>query len=117
VHPLVGAALAVVFWGVSFVATAAAVREISPLALVFARTALGAVTLVVILRVRRERILPPRAALPSLAAMGFVGVALLYAEPLVTLAAAVALLGEPVGLVTVAGGALVIGGVAIVQRA
>jgi drug/metabolite transporter (DMT)-like permease len=43
--------------------------------------------------------------------------ALLYLEPLVTLGAAAILIGEPVGLVTVAGGALVVGGVALVQRA
>jgi drug/metabolite transporter (DMT)-like permease len=43
--------------------------------------------------------------------------ALLYLEPLVTLGAATTLLAEPVGLVTVAGGALVVGGVALVQRA
>jgi drug/metabolite transporter (DMT)-like permease len=43
--------------------------------------------------------------------------ALLYLEPLVTLAAAVVLIAEPVGAVTVAGGALVVGGVALVQRA
>ncbi|HKQ63029.1 MAG TPA: DMT family transporter [Candidatus Polarisedimenticolaceae bacterium] len=42
--------------------------------------------------------------------------ALLYLEPLVTLAAAVALLGERVELSTVAGGALVLAGVLIVQR-
>jgi drug/metabolite transporter (DMT)-like permease len=42
--------------------------------------------------------------------------ALLYLEPLVTLGAAVLLLGESVGLVTVAGGVLVVGGVALVQR-
>ncbi len=43
--------------------------------------------------------------------------AFLYLEPLVTLAAAVALLGEEVGLMTVIGGLLVLAGVAIVQRA
>lgn len=43
--------------------------------------------------------------------------ALLYLEPLVTLAAAVALLGEPVRLLTVLGGALVLAGVLLVQRA
>jgi drug/metabolite transporter (DMT)-like permease len=37
--------------------------------------------------------------------------ALLYLEPLVTLSAAVALLGEPVGFTAVAGGLLVLGGV------
>jgi len=41
----------------------------------------------------------------------------LYLEPLVTLAAAVALLGEPVGAVTVLGGLLVTAGVVLVQSA
>jgi drug/metabolite transporter (DMT)-like permease len=49
--------------------------------------------------------------------MGFLGVAFHHLEPLVTLAAAVLLLGEPVGLLTVLGGAMVLGGVARVQRA
>jgi drug/metabolite transporter (DMT)-like permease len=43
--------------------------------------------------------------------------ALLYLEPLVTLAAAVVLLGEPVGVVTVVGGLTVMGGVLLVQTA
>jgi drug/metabolite transporter (DMT)-like permease len=42
--------------------------------------------------------------------------AFLYLEPLVTLAAAVAMLGESVGVTTVAGGMLVLMGVALVQR-
>ena len=42
--------------------------------------------------------------------------AFLYLEPLVTLAAAVWWLGESVGLTTVAGGLLVLAGVALVQR-
>jgi drug/metabolite transporter (DMT)-like permease len=43
--------------------------------------------------------------------------ALLYVEPLVTMAAAVAVLGEPVGVTTVVGGLVVLGGVALVQTA
>jgi drug/metabolite transporter (DMT)-like permease len=42
---------------------------------------------------------------------------LLYLEPLVTMAAAVILLGEPVRAVTVVGGLLVLAGVARVQTA
>ena len=42
--------------------------------------------------------------------------AFLYLEPLVTLAAAVVMLGESVTLTTVAGGLLVLAGVALVQR-
>jgi drug/metabolite transporter (DMT)-like permease len=43
--------------------------------------------------------------------------AFLYLEPLVTLVAAVALLREPVGAVTMLGGLMVLAGVALVQRA
>jgi drug/metabolite transporter (DMT)-like permease len=73
--PLAGALLAVVFWGVSFVATKAVVRELPPVVVIFARSALGTALLAVILRARREPLLPPRASLGPLAAMGFVGVA------------------------------------------
>jgi drug/metabolite transporter (DMT)-like permease len=73
--PLAGAFLAVVLWGVSFVATKAVVREIPPLAIVFARAVLGSVLLAGILRARGESMLPPRRSLGPLAAMGFVGVA------------------------------------------
>ncbi len=73
--PRLGVLLAIVFWGVSFVATKAAVREVSPVALIFARAALGAALLVAMLAARRERWWPPRDAWPSLALMGFVGVA------------------------------------------
>ena len=42
--------------------------------------------------------------------------AFLYLEPLVTVAAAVALLGETAGTSTIIGGLLLIGGVALVER-
>ena len=73
--PRLGALLAVVFWGVSFVATKAVVRELSPTALVFTRAGLGTLLLLAILALRRRPALPPREALLPLAAMGFVGVA------------------------------------------
>ncbi|BDG01687.1 EamA family transporter [Anaeromyxobacter oryzae] len=78
--PRLGALLAVVFWGISFVATKAVVVEIAPAALVFLRAGLGTLLLLGILALRRERAWPPRDALPSLAAMGFVGVA--FHQPL-----------------------------------
>jgi drug/metabolite transporter (DMT)-like permease len=73
--PRAGALLAVVFWGVSFVATKAVVAEISPASLVFLRAGLGTLLLLAILAVRRQPAWPPRDALAPLAAMGFVGVA------------------------------------------
>lgn len=63
------AAVAIVFWGISFVATKAALREISPPTLIFARFAIGAVVLLGIVRQW-----PPRRAWGALAVMGFVGV-------------------------------------------
>jgi drug/metabolite transporter (DMT)-like permease len=73
--PRLGALLAVLLWGVSFVATKAAVREISPATLVFSRAGLGSLLLVSALAVRRKPALPPRDALGTLAVMGFFGVA------------------------------------------
>ena len=73
--PRLGAALAILFWGISFVATKAAVREVSPIALVFARAGLGTALVLAMLAIRREPLVPPRDALWALARMGFVGVA------------------------------------------
>jgi len=61
--------IAIVFWGISFVATKAALRDLSPVTLIFFRFAIGAI---VLLALARE--LPPRRAWGSLALMGFVGV-------------------------------------------
>lgn len=61
--------VAVIFWGVSFVATKAALGEASPITIIFVRFAIGALVLLAIVRE-----LPPRAAWRQLALMGFVGV-------------------------------------------
>lgn len=74
--PRLGALLAVLFWGVSFVATRAVVEQISPVTLIFARAALGSLLLIGILTARRRPWLPPRSAWLSLFLMGFIGVAL-----------------------------------------
>ena len=63
------ALIAVVFWGISFVATKAALREVSPVTLIFCRFAIGAVVLLALVRE-----LPPREAWQQLALMGFIGV-------------------------------------------
>ncbi|HVE72731.1 MAG TPA: EamA family transporter [Thermoanaerobaculia bacterium] len=63
------AAIAIVFWGISFVATKAALAEVSPSTLIFVRFAIGALVLLAIVRE-----LPPRRAWGALAVMGFVGV-------------------------------------------
>ena len=73
-RPRLLALIAVVLWGVSFVATKAALRELSPVTLVFLRFALGTALLFALLLARGVSPLPPRDALPSLLLMGFVGI-------------------------------------------
>jgi drug/metabolite transporter (DMT)-like permease len=65
---------AVTIWGISFVATKAALVELSPVTLIFSRFALGTAVLWGILAARPERLAIPRAEWPMLALMGFVGI-------------------------------------------
>jgi len=74
--PRLGALLAIVFWGISFVATRAVVEQISPVALIFARAALGSLLLIAILTARGRAWWPSRKFWPPLLLMGFIGVAL-----------------------------------------
>ena len=67
--PRFAAFIAVVFWGISFVATKAALADVSPVTLIFTRFFIGALLLFAIVRE-----LPPRASWGALALMGFVGV-------------------------------------------
>jgi drug/metabolite transporter (DMT)-like permease len=72
--PRAGVAIAIVLWGISFVATKAALREVSPVTLVFTRFALGALLLGGVLVARGLPILPPRDTWMPLAGMAFIGV-------------------------------------------
>jgi drug/metabolite transporter (DMT)-like permease len=63
------ASLAIIFWGISFVATKAVLQEVSPVTLIFTRFAIAAVVLLCVVRE-----LPPRRSWGALAVMGFVGV-------------------------------------------
>jgi drug/metabolite transporter (DMT)-like permease len=74
IAPRLAALCAVVLWGISFVATKAAVSEISPITLVTLRAVLGVLFLAAVLTASGTSILPPRRDLPMLALMGFVGV-------------------------------------------
>jgi drug/metabolite transporter (DMT)-like permease len=72
--PRLSAFLAIVLWGLSFVATKAALRELSPVTLIFTRFALGTALLVGTLAARRRPVVPPPASWGALALMGFVGI-------------------------------------------
>jgi drug/metabolite transporter (DMT)-like permease len=67
--PRLAAFIAVVFWGISFVATKAALREIHPVSLIFVRFLIGAALLVAV-----ARGFPARHYWRQLALLGFVGV-------------------------------------------
>jgi drug/metabolite transporter (DMT)-like permease len=67
--PRLAACIAIVFWGISFVATKAVLRDLAPVTLIFTRFLIGAIVLLLIVRE-----LPPRDAWPQLALMGFIGV-------------------------------------------
>jgi drug/metabolite transporter (DMT)-like permease len=71
-----GALVAVILWGISFVATKAALREIHPLTLIAVRFAIGNLLLFSMLAARRMPLLPPRREWPILALLGFDGIAL-----------------------------------------
>ena len=72
--PRLAALAAVVMWGISFVATRAALSEIPPVTLVFTRFAVGTALLLALLAIRGRLSPPPRDAWPALVSMGFLGV-------------------------------------------
>ncbi|HVT42765.1 MAG TPA: DMT family transporter [Thermoanaerobaculia bacterium] len=72
--PLLGALLAIVLWGISFVATKAALAEMSPLTLIFTRFAIGSFVLLLMVSARGMNPWPARDSLGPLLAMGFIGV-------------------------------------------
>jgi len=72
--PHAAALIAVVVWGISFVASKAALREISPVTLIFTRFAIGTALLTIMVHLRGSPLLPPRDTWPALALMGFVGI-------------------------------------------
>src|SRR5215471_8520383 len=72
--PQVALLATIILWGCSFIASKAALRELSPVPLVFLRFALGTGLLVAVCVMRREPLVPPRNTWPMLALMGFIGV-------------------------------------------
>ena len=77
--PRLGALIAIIFWGISFVATKAALREVAPITLIFVRFFLGTITLFAFAYLRRNAVTPvateERGRIwPQLALMGFLGI-------------------------------------------
>jgi drug/metabolite transporter (DMT)-like permease len=72
--PRVALFITVVLWGSGFVATKAALREVSPVTLIVVRFALGTSLLLWLVRLRSHNLVPPRGDWPTLALMGFMGI-------------------------------------------
>ncbi len=72
--PRLQAFVAIVLWGISFVATRLALREVQPVTLIFTRFALGVALLYVVLAARRVPLLPPRSSWVAMAGLGFIGI-------------------------------------------
>jgi drug/metabolite transporter (DMT)-like permease len=72
----VGLVLTVVLWGASFVALKVLLRELSPAAITALRFTVGALFLLVVCAARRQLQSPRARDLPSLALLGFLGIAL-----------------------------------------
>lgn len=66
--------IAIVLWGISFVATKAVLRELAPVPLVFARIALGAPVMLALVALRGERPALDGRAWRDFALLGFLGV-------------------------------------------
>jgi len=65
---------AILFWGFSFVGTKLALSEISPIAVVVGRTAVGAAFLLVLMLAQRRALRVPRSCWGAVALAGFLGV-------------------------------------------
>jgi drug/metabolite transporter (DMT)-like permease len=71
---IIEATLAVIFWGVSFVATKIAIQEVSPATVVWLRFAMGIFVLGLAVLLRRQFVLPAGGDLPYFALLGFLGI-------------------------------------------
>jgi drug/metabolite transporter (DMT)-like permease len=68
--------LTVIFWGVSFIATKVALRDVSPPTVVWLRFAMGLVIMGIAVLMRRQFTQPDRKDLSYLALLGFLGITL-----------------------------------------
>lgn len=72
--PILSALFAVIIWGGTFVATKFALREVSPVTIVWIRFGIGVVILGITVFARRQFALPAKNDLPYLILLGFIGV-------------------------------------------
>lgn len=73
--PVLEALFAVIVWGASFIATKIALRDVSPVTVVWLRFAMGVFILGIAVTVRRQFALPKRSEWLYFALLGFLGIA------------------------------------------
>ena len=74
VIPIIEALFAVIVWGASFIATKVALRDVSPITVVWLRFAMGVVILGIAVTVRKQFALPKRNEWGYFALIGFLGI-------------------------------------------
>ena len=72
--PTLSALFAVIIWGGTFIATKIALREVSPVTIVWIRFGIGVIILGITVFVRRQFALPAKNDIPYLILLGFIGV-------------------------------------------
>jgi drug/metabolite transporter (DMT)-like permease len=72
--PFLEALFAVIVWGASFIATKVALRDVSPITVVWLRFAMGVAILGMAVALRRQFALPARNEWPYFALLGFLGI-------------------------------------------
>jgi len=72
--PILEVLFTVIVWGASFIATKVALRDLSPVTLVWMRFGIGVVILGIATAVRRQFAFPARNELGYLALLGFLGI-------------------------------------------
>jgi drug/metabolite transporter (DMT)-like permease len=75
IFPLLEAVFAVVVWGASFIATKIALRDVTPVTVVWLRFAIGVLILGIAVAARRQFALPARNEWGYFALLGFLGIA------------------------------------------
>jgi len=72
--PIIEALFAVIVWGASFIATKVALRDVSPITVVWLRFAMGVIILGIAVTARKQFALPKRNEWPYFALLGFLGI-------------------------------------------
>jgi drug/metabolite transporter (DMT)-like permease len=72
--PIIKVTFAVIMWGASFIATKVALRDVSPVTVIWTRFLLGFLVIGAVVALRRDFVLPPKRDAAYFALLGFIGI-------------------------------------------